>query len=101
MKNYYLLIGLNSKEIKILDVNQKENSLIEVDIENRKKKVRCSICNKITSSVHGKLKPIKNVYLYSCGLKVDLIIHKKRYYCYNCNKIFTEELNINTSKGNI
>lgn len=34
-------------------------------------------------------------------LKVDLIIHKKRYHCYKCNKIFTEELNINTSKGNI
>ena len=101
MKDYYLLIGLNSKEIKILDVNQRGNGLIELDIENRKKKVRCPICNKFTSSVHGKLKPIKSVYLDSCGSKVDLIIHKKRYHCYNCNKIFTEELNINTSKGNI
>lgn len=101
MKDYYLLIGLNSKEIKILDVNQGGNGLIEVDIENRKKKVRCSICNKFTSSVHDKLKPIKSVYLDSCGSKVDLIIHKKRYHCYNCNKIFTENLNINTSKGNI
>ena len=36
MKDYYLLIGLNSKEIKILDVNQRGNGLIEVDIENRK-----------------------------------------------------------------
>ena len=101
MKDYYLLIGLNSKEIKILDVNQRGNGLIEVDIENRKKKVRCPICNKFTSSVHDKLKPIKSVYLDSCGSKVDLIIYKKRYHCYNCNKIFTEELNINTSKGNI
>ena len=32
---------------------------------------------------------------------MDLIVYKKRYYCYNCNKIFTEELNINTGKGNI
>ena len=101
MKDYYLLIGLNSKEIKILDVNQRGNGLIEVDIENRKKKVRCPICNKFTSSVHDKLKPIKSVYLDSCGSKVDLIIYKKRYHCYYCNKIFTEELNINTSKGNI
>lgn len=30
-----------------------------------------------------------------------MIICKKRYHCYNCNKIFTEELNINTNKGNI
>ena len=101
MKDYYLLIGLNSKEIKILDVKQRGNGLIEVDIESRKKKVRCPICDKFTSSVHGKLKPIKSIYLDSCGSKVDLIIHKKRYHCYNCNKIFTEELNINTSKGNI
>ena len=101
MKDYYLLIGLNSKEIKILDVNQRGNGLIEVDMENRKKKVRCPICDKFTSSVHGKLKPIKSVYLDSCGSKVDLIIHKKRYHCYSCNKIFTEELNINTSKGNV
>lgn len=101
MKDYYLLIGLNSKEIKILDVKQRGNGLIEVDIESRKKKVRCPICDKFTSSVHGKLKPIKSIYLDSCGSKVDLIIHKKRYHCYNCNKIFTEDLNINTSKGNI
>ena len=48
MKDYYLLIGLNGKEIKILDVNQRGNGLIELDIENRKKKVRCPICNKFT-----------------------------------------------------
>ena len=101
MKDYYLLVGLNSKEIKILDVNQRENGLIEVVIENRKKKVRCPLCNKFTSSVHGKLKPIRSVYLDSCGSKVDLIIHKKRYHCYNCNKIFTERLSINTEKGSI
>ena len=101
MKDYYLLVGLNSKAIKILDVNQKGNGLIEVVIENRKKKVRCPVCNKFTSSVHDKLKPIRSVYLDSCGSNVDLIIHKKRYHCYNCGKIFTEELNINTGNGNI
>lgn len=101
MKDYYLLVGLNSKEIKILDVNQKDNGLIEVVIENRKKKVRCPICNKFTGSVHDKLKPIRSKYLDSCGSSVDLIIYKKRYHCYKCNKIFTEELNINSSNGNI
>ena len=101
MKDYYLLVGLNSKEIKILDVNQKGNGLIEVVIENRKKKVRCPICNKFTGSVHDKLKPIRSIYLDSCGSTVDLIIYKKRYHCYKCNKIFTEELNINSSNGNI
>lgn len=51
--------------------------------------------------MHDILKPIRCVYLDSCGSKVDLIICKKRYHCYNCNKIFTEELNINVDKGNI
>ena len=101
MKDYYLLVGLNSKEIKILNVNQRSNGLIEVEIENRKKKVRCPVCNKFTSSVHGRLKPIRCIYLDSCGSKVDLIISKKRYHCYRCNKIFTEELNINSDNGNI
>ena len=101
MKDYYLLVGLNSKEVKIININQKEPGLIEVVIENRKQKVRCPVCNKFTSSVHDKLKPIKSIYLDSCGSSVDLIIYKKRYHCYNCNKIFTEKLNINTSNGSI
>jgi hypothetical protein len=37
MKDYYLLVGLNSKDIKILDVIQKGNGLIEVIIEKEKK----------------------------------------------------------------
>ena len=101
MKDYYLLVGLNSKEVKIININQKEPGLIEVVIENRKQKVRCPVCNKFTSSVPNKLKSIKSIYLDSCGSSVDLIIYKKRYHCYNCNKIFTEKLNINTSNGSI
>ena len=101
MKDYYLLIGLNSKEIKITKVSQTEKGLIEVSVENKRKKVRCPMCNKFTSSVHDKLKPIKSIYLDSCGTNVNLIVYKKRYHCYNCNKIFTEKLNINTSNGSI
>ena len=101
MKDYYLLVGLNKKNVKIMSVVQNIEGVIEVEVENKNKKVRCPKCNKFTSSVHGKIKPIRSVYVNACGTKVDLIIHKKRYHCYNCNKIFTEELNINTSKGNI
>ena len=74
MKDYYLLIGLNGKDVKIVNVN------------------------KFTSSVDDNLKPIRSIYLYSCGLKIELIICKKRYHCYNCNKIFIEKLNINVDK---
>ena len=101
MKDYYLLIGLNKKEVRIINVIQNLEGVVEVEIENRSKKVRCPLCQKFTRSFHGNLKPIRSVYLDSCGQKVDLIIHKKRYRCYRCNKIFTEEININTSKGSI
>ena len=51
MKEYYMLLGLNQKEVKIIDVKE-NNGIIEVSIENKNKKVRCPECNKFTSSVH-------------------------------------------------
>lgn len=57
MKEYYL----NQKEIKIIDV-EKNNGIIELSIENKKKKVRRQKCNKFTSSVHGKNKTIIKLF---------------------------------------
>lgn len=62
MKEYYMLLGLNQKEVKIMDVEE-NNGIIEVSIKNKNKKVRCPNCNKFTSSVHGKNKPIRSKYL--------------------------------------
>ena len=81
--------------------NEKEKGLIEVELESKKTKVRCPHCNQFTKSVHSKLKPIKSIYLDSCGERVNLMIHKRRFHCYNCNKIFTEEMNLNTKNGSI
>ena len=64
MKEYYMLLGLNHKEVKIMDVEE-NNGIIEVSIENKNKKVRCPKCNKFTSSVHGKNKPTRSKYLKS------------------------------------
>ena len=100
MKEYYMLLGLNQKEVKIIDVEE-NNGIIEVSIENKNKKVRCRKCNKFTSSVHGKNKPIRSKYLKSCEQRIMLIINKKKYHCYNCGKIFTEDLTINTEDRNI
>ena len=36
MNDYYLLIGLNKKEVKILSVEVNERGIIEVELENRK-----------------------------------------------------------------
>lgn len=98
--DYYVLLGLNRKEYKIMNI-QKERGIIEVELKIKKNKVRCPICNKFTSSIHSKLKPIRSKYLDSCGEKVNLVIYKRRFHCYNCNKIFTEEMNLNTKNGNI
>ena len=98
--DYYILLGLNRKEIKVMKI-KKNRGIIEVEVKSQKEKVRCPICNKFTSSVHDKLKPIKSVYLDSCGERVNLIITKRRFRCYNCNKIFTEEMSLNTKNGSI
>ena len=95
-----MLLGLNQKEVKIMNVKE-NNGIIEVSIQNKNNKVRCPKCNKFTSNVHGKNKPIRSKYLKSCEQRIMLIINKKRYHCYNCGNIFTEDLNINTENGSI
>jgi len=98
--DYYILLGLNRKEYKIMNI-KKEKGIIEVELKSKKDKVRCPECNKFTSSIHSKLKPIRSVYLDSCGEQVNLIIYKRRFHCYSCNKIFTEEMNLNSKNGSI
>ena len=68
--DYYILLGLNRKEIKIMKI-KKEEGVINVELNSKKDKVRCPICNKFTNSVHSKLKPIRSTYLDSCGEKVN------------------------------
>ena len=96
----YILLGLDRKEYIIMEM-KKGKGIIEVELKSKKEKVRCPNCNKFTSSIHSKLKPIRSVYLDSCGEKVNLIIYKRRFHCYNCNKIFTEEMNLNSKNGSI
>ena len=100
MEEYYTLLRLNRREFKIMEIKEEEG-IIEVKLKSQKKKVRCPICNSFTSSVHGNLKPIKSVYLDSCGQEVKLIIHKRRFHCYKCNKIFTEEMSLTSKNGSI
>lgn len=91
MKEYYMLLGLNQKKVKIKDVDE-NNEIIEVSIENKNKKVRCPKCNKFTSSVHWKNKPIMSKYLKSFEQRIMLIINQKRYHYYDYENIFTEDL---------
>ncbi len=98
--DYYILLGLNRKKLKIIKI-KKENGIIDVELKSKKEKVRCPECNKFTSSIHSKLKPIRSKYLDACGEEVNLIIYKRRFHCYYCGKIFTEDLSLNTKDGNI
>ena len=98
--DYYILLGLKRKEYKIMKITE-EKGVIEVELCSRKNKVRCPKCNKFTSSIHSKLKPIRSTYLDSCGRPVNLIINKRRFHCYKCGKIFTEEIDLNTKDGNL
>jgi transposase len=100
LNEYYILLRLDRREYKIMKIEEQEG-IIWVDIKSKKNKVRCPECNKFTSSIHSKLKPIKSTYLDSCGQEVKLIIHKRRFHCYNCNKIFTELLNLTENNGSI
>lgn len=77
MKEYYMLLRLNQKEVKIISVEE-NNGIIDVSIENKKKKVRCPKCNKFTSSVHRKNKPIKSKYLKACEQRVIGLSEKPR-----------------------
>ena len=98
--DYYILLGLDRKKYKIMQI-KKDNIVIGIELKSIKEKVRCPICNKFTSSVHDKLKPIKSKYLDCCGQKTLLIINKRRFHCYNCKKIFTESMELNTKNGSI
>lgn len=80
---------------------KEENGVIWVELESVRKKVRCPNCNSFTSSIHSKLKPIKSTYIDACGEEVKLLIHKRRFHCYKCNKIFTEEMNLTDKDGSI
>ena len=77
MNEYYTLLRLSRKEFKIMKIKE-EKGIIEVELKSQKKKVRCPICNSFTSSVHGYLKPIKSVYLDTCGQEVNLIIYLQK-----------------------
>ena len=69
-------------------------------IESKNKKSKCPSCGNYTKSIHDKLKPIelKHLKIFEQDSKINII--KKRFICHECNKKFTEELDLN-QKGKI
>ena len=92
-----LKLGEDIKIVKIEEINREKI----IHIESKKNKVRCPECKKFTKSIHGHLKPmiIKDLKIEEQHSK--LVVSKRRFKCYNCNKIFTEEMKINEKGKNI
>lgn len=89
----------NYKIIKIEEKSENKKMIkIIKNIETKNKKQRCPLCGKYTSSIHDKLKPIKLKYLKLFEIETNVVIVKKRFICHNCNKKFTEEVDLN-NKG--
>ena len=88
----------NYKIIKIEEKSENKKMIKIINIETKNKKQRCQLCGKYTSSIHYKLKPIKLKYLKLFEIETNVVIVKKRFICHNCNKKFTEEVDLN-NKG--
>ncbi len=100
MMDYYILLRLNRKDYEIMNLKN-ENGIIWVELKSRKNKVRCPECNYFTKSIHCYARPIKSTYLDSSEQEVKLVIHKRRFHCYRCSKIFTEELDLTIKNESI
>lgn len=99
MKEVEKLLKLG-KDIKITKIEEARGEKI-IYVESRKKKVRCPYCNKFTKSIHDRLKPmvIKDLKIEEHHSK--LIVTKRRFKCHNCDKKFTEPMNINAKNRSI
>jgi len=99
MKEVEKLLKLG-EDVKITKIEEVGGEKI-IYVESRKNKVRCPEFNTFTKSIHGHLKPmtIKDLKIEEHHSK--LIVTKRRFKCYKCNKIFTEPMNINGKNRNI
>ena len=99
MKQVEKLLKLDAN-LKITKI-ERENGNNIIYIENKKNKVRCTIFNEFTKSIHDRLKPIKIKDLKIYEEPTILYIHKRRFICYKCKKRFVEELNINSKNESL
>ena len=86
------------KILKIVERKEKNKIIKVIYVESNNKKQECPNCGNYTSSIHDKLKPIELKYLKVIEQDTKINIIKKRFICHNCNKKFTENVNLN-NKG--
>lgn len=98
MKDLEKILRLeNYKIIKIEERSDNKKMIKVIYVESKNKKDKCPVCNKYTSSIHDRLKPIEVKYLKIIEQDTKVNIVKKRFICHKCNKKFTEHLDLNRS----
>lgn len=91
----------NYRIIKIEERSERKRMLKIIYVESKNKKDKCPICSEYTSSIHSKLSPIELKYLKVIEQDTKINIIKKRFICRKCNKVFTEEVDLNNKNKTI
>ena len=91
----------NYKILKLEERSEKKRMIKIIYLESKNKKDKCPICNEYTSSIHSKLKPIELKYLKIVEQDTKINIIKKRFICYKCNKVFTENVDLNNKNKSL
>ena len=91
----------NYKILKLEERSEKKRMVKIIYLESKNKKEKCPICNKYTSSIHSKLKPIELKYLKIVEQDTKINIIKKRFICYKCKKVFTENVDLNNKNKSL
>ena len=88
MWNFSKLLGISSYEISSY---QQDKSCIFVQLKPRRKTTECRSCGKRTSTIHsyGKEQSIQHGTIM--GKMVYLFFKRRRFYCTECNGIFSED----------
>lgn len=103
MKEVKELMGLG-KEYDVIKVEEEikdKKTIKKVYVKKNTKKERCPICNNFTKIIHDKLKPITLKYVKAFEYETYVVITKRRFICHNCNKKFTENVNLNNGNKSI
>ena len=97
------IMGLDNK-YKVIKVEGFVENKIEVKciyVETITKKCKCPKCNKYTSSIHDKLKPVKLKFVKAFEYTTYVMLYKKRFICHDCKYKFVEPVDIQRNNKNI
>lgn len=85
----------NYKIIRIEERSENDKMVKIIYVESKNKKQKCPICDEYVKNIHSKLKPIELKYLKVIEQDTKINIIKKRFICYKCKKVFTEQTDLN------